>query len=202
MRRWPPAAMPAPSSGCIATRAPGLQPGPADAERRRRRRGDPGRLRPGLAEAGDVSGRVRLRHLAAPAGGQRDPGPARDPGTRRKRYLEGDAALETIPTRRPATDVAMDFESPASGCPTGREKSSCCTMSRATGTRRSGRCSDWPPGPRNPSCTGPAWPCASSSSDRGRDHERSLDGTTVGIPGRGVGGRLTGRPRGAPRNLQ
>src|SRR5919108_764454 len=31
-------------------------------------------------------------------------------GTRRKRYLDSDAALEMIPARRPGPEMAMDFE--------------------------------------------------------------------------------------------
>jgi len=40
-------------------------------------------------------------------------------GTRRKRYLEGDAALETIPARRPGPELAMDFESAMERLPHG-----------------------------------------------------------------------------------
>ena len=40
-------------------------------------------------------------------------------GTRRKRYLEGDAALATIPTRRHGPELAMDFESAMEQLPNG-----------------------------------------------------------------------------------
>ena len=40
-------------------------------------------------------------------------------GTRRKRYLEGDAALETIPTRRPGPEMVMDFEAAMERLPDG-----------------------------------------------------------------------------------
>ena len=40
-------------------------------------------------------------------------------GTRRKRYLEGDAALEMIPTRRHGPELAMDFESAMERLPDG-----------------------------------------------------------------------------------
>jgi RNA polymerase sigma-70 factor, ECF subfamily len=39
--------------------------------------------------------------------------------TRRKRYLEGDAALEIIPTRRPGPEMAMDFERAMARLPDG-----------------------------------------------------------------------------------
>jgi RNA polymerase sigma-70 factor, ECF subfamily len=40
-------------------------------------------------------------------------------GTRRKRYLEGDAALETLPARRPGPEMAMDFEAAMQRLPDG-----------------------------------------------------------------------------------
>jgi len=40
-------------------------------------------------------------------------------GTRRKRYLDGDAALETIPTRRPGPEMSMDFEAAMERLPEG-----------------------------------------------------------------------------------
>jgi RNA polymerase sigma-70 factor (ECF subfamily) len=40
-------------------------------------------------------------------------------GTRRKRYYEGDAVLETVPARRTGPEVAMDFESAMARLPEG-----------------------------------------------------------------------------------
>ena len=40
-------------------------------------------------------------------------------GTRRKRYLEGDAVLELLPARRPAPETAMDFEAAMQRLPDG-----------------------------------------------------------------------------------
>ena len=40
-------------------------------------------------------------------------------GTRRKRYLEGDATLETIPSRRGGPEMRMDFESAMDRLPDG-----------------------------------------------------------------------------------
>lgn len=40
-------------------------------------------------------------------------------GTRRKRYLEGDAALATIPARRAGPELALDFESAMQHLPDG-----------------------------------------------------------------------------------
>jgi RNA polymerase sigma-70 factor, ECF subfamily len=40
-------------------------------------------------------------------------------GTRRKRYIEGDAALETLPARRPGPEMAMDFEAAMQRLPDG-----------------------------------------------------------------------------------
>jgi RNA polymerase sigma-70 factor (ECF subfamily) len=40
-------------------------------------------------------------------------------GIRRKRYLEGDAALETIPARRAGPEMTMDFESAMARLPDG-----------------------------------------------------------------------------------
>jgi RNA polymerase sigma-70 factor (ECF subfamily) len=40
-------------------------------------------------------------------------------GTRRKRYLEGDAILETVPARRSGPEMAMDFESALERLPEG-----------------------------------------------------------------------------------
>ncbi|HEV2084115.1 MAG TPA: RNA polymerase sigma factor [Gemmatimonadales bacterium] len=40
-------------------------------------------------------------------------------GTRRKRYLEGDAVLEMIPARRPGPEMAMDFETAMARLPEG-----------------------------------------------------------------------------------
>jgi RNA polymerase sigma-70 factor, ECF subfamily len=40
-------------------------------------------------------------------------------GTRRKRYLDSDAALETIPARRPGPEMAMDFEAAMRRLPDG-----------------------------------------------------------------------------------
>ena len=40
-------------------------------------------------------------------------------GIRRKRYLEDDAILETVPARRPGPEMAMDFESAMARLPDG-----------------------------------------------------------------------------------
>jgi RNA polymerase sigma-70 factor (ECF subfamily) len=40
-------------------------------------------------------------------------------GTRRKRYLESDAVLELVPARRPAPEIAMDFETAMAKLPDG-----------------------------------------------------------------------------------
>jgi RNA polymerase sigma-70 factor (ECF subfamily) len=40
-------------------------------------------------------------------------------GTRRKRYVEGDAVLETVPTRRPGPELSMDFETAMQRLPDG-----------------------------------------------------------------------------------
>jgi RNA polymerase sigma-70 factor (ECF subfamily) len=40
-------------------------------------------------------------------------------GTRRKRYLDSDAALQTIPARRPGPETAMDFEAAMQRLPEG-----------------------------------------------------------------------------------
>ena len=40
-------------------------------------------------------------------------------GTRRKRYLEGDAILDAVPVRRPGPEMAMDFESAMQRLPDG-----------------------------------------------------------------------------------
>src|ERR671916_639464 len=40
-------------------------------------------------------------------------------GIRRKRYLDGDTALETIPTRRPGPEMSMDFEAAMERLPEG-----------------------------------------------------------------------------------
>jgi RNA polymerase sigma-70 factor (ECF subfamily) len=40
-------------------------------------------------------------------------------GIRRKRYLEGDAVLETVPARRPGPELAMDFEAAMERLPNG-----------------------------------------------------------------------------------
>jgi RNA polymerase sigma-70 factor (ECF subfamily) len=40
-------------------------------------------------------------------------------GIRRKRYLEGDAALEMIPARRPGPELTMDFETAMARLPDG-----------------------------------------------------------------------------------
>jgi RNA polymerase sigma-70 factor (ECF subfamily) len=57
-------------------------------------------------------------------------------GTRRKRYLEGDAALETIPTRRPGPELSMDFEAAMQRLPDGaREVFARCRRLPARGDR-------------------------------------------------------------------
>jgi RNA polymerase sigma-70 factor (ECF subfamily) len=40
-------------------------------------------------------------------------------GTRRKRYLEGDAMLEVLPSRKPGPELAMDFETAMERLPDG-----------------------------------------------------------------------------------
>src|SRR4051794_39262488 len=68
---------------CLRASLPGScesdpRPGPADVERRRGRRGGPGCVREGLAEAGHLPRRVGLRDLAPSTGGERAAEPARD----------------------------------------------------------------------------------------------------------------------------
>ena len=43
-------------------------------------------------------------------------------GTRRKRYLEGDAMLEFIPARKPGPELALDFESAMARLPEGAKE--------------------------------------------------------------------------------
>jgi RNA polymerase sigma-70 factor (ECF subfamily) len=40
-------------------------------------------------------------------------------GTRRKRYIEGDAVLEVLPTRKAGPELTMDFESAMERLPDG-----------------------------------------------------------------------------------
>src|SRR5512134_343380 len=57
-------------------RGPDPQPRPAHGGRGPRGRHHPGDLRSGVGEVGDVPGRGGVRHVAAPVGGERDPGAA------------------------------------------------------------------------------------------------------------------------------
>lgn len=131
-----------------------LQSCAADGRPRRSRGTDAGRLRPRVAEAVAISGRVLICDLAAPPGRERD---------HRAVPIARHGARGSWPTARrcstsPPRSVRNTSTSrwicrqPSNGCLMAPGRSSCSTMSKATGTKRSATCSACRPARRSRNC--------------------------------------------------